>query len=737
MENPRINPLNSNGASQTGNRRPGNSVPNHSVPAHSSSSSFSTPSVQSSSQFGVARTASRLQLGDVIRGEITDLSNGEITMTLENNTMIRGQISDSSRFSIGQTAAFRLDSLTAQGVLLEPVGNYTETELTLINKALQEANLPSTTYNQSAVKALMDNTMPISRESIQQLMQQAYDMKTEDMNTLALMNKLMMDITPDNVAQFSSYRHGTHQLLSQLENFASDIPALLSALSEHGSHEAVAQFGETLLSMTLSPDSLQSTPTVLTLSSLPQETQAEILKLLSKTAMTDDTLQLLENGQLSLRDALSMIRDAAVDGTLQLPEGLQKEELVRILTLIDQTLNPSAGLSANETTNSYRALLSLQELPSGGETGMNQTSETPENQNMPQNNTTTPEDGATPSPESEHRFAFAGKFLQSLQETARHSLSDTLQILRGSTASPTDTNTMTAENTVVDDLCNRLATHSREFDLIGGILSPEARQEMTTLLKQLPISSNLLERIISGEASAKEVLQIIRNVIPLSDPAIIHKLFQTDSFEQLFARSLQSSWSITPEQLQQKEQPDQFFQQLTKQMSQLEHLIQSTLSGSDSEQLGQSAHDIQSNIAFMKTLSETFSYLQLPLKLPNQNTNSDLYVYTQKNRQRKNPEKLSVLLHLDLQYLGTLEIRLDKDKQNIQANFSLQDDASVQLLRKNVIILEESLAQLGYDTQILVSRKTDAPVTLDQFLNTQVNTHATDEMKRFSFDIRA
>lgn len=737
MENPRINSLNSNGASQTGNRRSGNSVPNPSVSARPSSSSFSSPSVQASRQLGTAQTAARLQLGDVVRGEITDLSNGEITMTLENNTMIRGQISDSSRFSIGQTAAFRLDSLTTQGVLLEPVGNYTETELTLINKALQEANLPSTPYNQSAVKALMDNTMPISRESIQQLMQQAYDMKTDDMNTLALMNKLMMDITPDNVAQFSSYRHGTHQLLSQLQNFAGDIPALLSALSEHGSHEAVARFGETLLSMTLSPDSLQSTPTVLTLSSLPEETQAEILKLLSGTAMTDDTLQLLENGQLSLRDALSMIRDAAVDGTLQLPEGFPKEELIRILTLIDQTLNPSSTLSASEATDSYQALLSLQKLPSGGETGVNQTDDAPENQNTLQNNTATPEDGATPSAESEHRFAFAGKFLQSLQETARHSLGDTLQLLRGSTATPASPDRIPIETTIIDELCTRLATHNREFDLVGGILSPEARQEMVNLLKQLPISSNLLERMLSGEASAQEVLQIIRNVIPLSDPAIIHKLFQTDSFEQLFARSLQSSWSITPEQLQQKEQPDQFFQQLTKQMSQLERLIQSTLSGSDSEQLGQSAHDIQSNIAFMKTLSETFSYLQLPLKLPNQNTNSDLYVYTQKNRQRKNPEKLSVLLHLDLQHLGTLEIRLDKDKQDIQANFSLQDDASVQLLQKNAVMLEESLSQLGYYTQIQVSRKNDAPVTLDQFLNTQVNTHATDEMKRFSFDIRA
>ena len=42
----------------------------------------------------------------------------------------------------------------------------------------------------------MDNLMPINREAIQQLMQQAFDMKSTDMGTLALMKRLMMPVTP-------------------------------------------------------------------------------------------------------------------------------------------------------------------------------------------------------------------------------------------------------------------------------------------------------------------------------------------------------------------------------------------------------------------------------------------------------------------------------------------------------------------------------------------------------------
>ena len=103
-------------------------------------------SVGQMSSYGVARSGmNQIRQGDVIRGEISDLRNNEITITLENNTLIKGQIADSSSLSIGQTAAFRLSSVSPSGVMLDAIPNsYTETELTLINKALNEASLPAT-----------------------------------------------------------------------------------------------------------------------------------------------------------------------------------------------------------------------------------------------------------------------------------------------------------------------------------------------------------------------------------------------------------------------------------------------------------------------------------------------------------------------------------------------------------------------------------------------------------------
>ncbi|MCH5269091.1 MAG: flagellar hook-length control protein FliK [Lachnospiraceae bacterium] len=728
MDHSRIHSLNTSSTSQSGNNRAGNTgVGNRGVGRGADSAGYSTPAIQKSGQFGVVRAATNLRLGDIIRGEISDLSGDEITITLENNTMIRGQISDSSMLSIGQKAAFRLDSLTPQGVLMEPVSGYTENELTIINKALEEANLPITEHNQAAVKALMDNMMPINRDAIQQLMQLAYDYKTNDMSTLALMNRLFMPINADSIQQFSNYRQGTEQLANQLQDFSRNLPALMRALAENGSADTVARFGEQLLQIT--QGTAADLPTALTISALSPEERAALAELLSATPLDEETFQALEQGTLSLRDAMTLLRDSAANGTLSLPEGVNKEAFAQELALLAQTLEPAAELSTADMSNSFHNIFTLQE-----EALLENAAENIEEEIVDENvGKAVSEDNASATQANEGRGI--SRFLQSIQDTVNQSL-DTIGKLRGGQSTAGGSGQENTAN-VLRSLSDLSQTEMSNRDLTASILSPEARQELADILSKLPISSSLIRQMLSGEATTQEVLQVIKNAIPLSDSDVLKELFRSESFEQLFAKGLQSGWSISPDKLMKEGEPDRFLGQLAKQMNSLEQLIGSSLSGSDSDQFRQGAHDIQSNIQFMKELSETFTYLQLPLKLPNQTANSELYVYTQKEKRRMNPEKMSVLLHLDLENLGQLEIKLDKDHQEILANFKLEDEPSVDLLRANANLLQSNLAELGYQTNIQVTKQEGEPVSMDDFLNTRIKTHATEEMKRFSFDIRA
>lgn len=93
-------------------------------------------------------------------------------------------------------------------------------------------------------------------------------------------------------------------------------------------------------------------------------------------------------------------------------------------------------------------------------------------------------------------------------------------------------------------------------------------------------------------------------------------------------------------------------------------------------------------------------------------------MFTRKKKTAGRSEKMRVLLHLDLEHLGKLEIRLDKDHQNIAANFRLDDEFSVELLRKNAALLTQNLADMGYQTNVQVTKQEEAPVSMDDFLNT-------------------
>lgn len=720
----RINPLNAQGGRQSGGQA---AIRQRASSSAGGAAQQPGRTIGSRSDYAITRSPSALHVGDTLRGEITDLRNNEISITLEDNTTIRAQIPESSNYSIGQMGTFRLSNIAGSTLYLENISiGYNDTELSMINKALEEAGLPATDHNQAAVKALMDNLLPINRTSIQNLMQQSYDFHTEDMNTLAVMNRLMMKMDEETVSQFSNYRNNNHAILEQIQNFSLDLPSLLHALADNSPADAMAYFGKNMLSTALnfSANAPEGMPV---LGDLPPEVQRDIAALLSKLPVTEDVLAQIENRTLSLQDAMTLIRDGAANGNLSLLENSTAAELAQQLNRINQVLEPSAGNPQTITEDYVKSAISLktaEELAGEAQESAETNPEAAEDAATAKNQGTAPE----------NRLGAAGKFLQSLSDSAKNTLSGTLGALRSpkeAVSAPASTG-----NHSLDILAETYEKYARNSDILNSYLSQEERNELLNHLQNLPISRNMLLKVASGEATTKDILTVIYNTISLSDSEQIKSLFQSQAFEKLFARELQSSWTLTPEQLQ-KGDLSEFYNKMRGQLEGFRNLIQSSLSGSDSENLSGFARDMESNIAFMKTLNETFSYFQLPLKLPSQDAHGDLYVYTQKEKLRQHPEKNSVLLHLNLDHLGEIDVRIERNKNDVITNFSLNDEASVNLFRTNRDMLKNALNSQGYSCQIQVQQKETPSPTMDDFINTKVNTHATTEMKRFSFDIRA
>lgn len=723
-------------------------------------------SVGQMSSYGVARSGmNQIRQGDVIRGEISDLRNNEITITLENNTLIKGQIADSSSLSIGQTAAFRLSSISPSGILLDAIPNsYTETELTLINKALEEASLPATERNQSAVKALMDNLMPINKQSIQQLMQQAYDLGTDDMETLCLMNRKQYPVTADSVAQFGAYRNGAHSLLSRAETFATQIPQLLETLSENSPSNIVAMFGEKLLAIALpenvSPDRFaqaQGSPLlnnagfaasstalsdIPTIADLSEQEFTALKELLSETPMTEEQLQQFQTGSMSQKDAALLIQKAIADNTISLPESCPNAELQAKSGEILQLLQPQTDAAGNTADGSATLGTLASEAGASTDNAVNpdgsaagQDTNTADISGKDEEALLSGAAGETENAEANASVrSFAGRLFHNLSDAAKTSFQNINEML----AAPHEGSaSVTHTPAVIDTLLNNITSYGREQDQLFTVLNPQERTELARHLQNMSVDRETISHILSGDATAEETLTNIKNAIPHADSALSQKLFQTEAFQKLFHNVLMENFTITPHKLAKNGEMDSFYDSMEQKMNSFETLINSTLSGDDSSHLSGQAHDMQSNIDFMKSLNEAFAYMQLPLKLQNQNAHGDLYVYTKKDKLKQDPQKLSLMLHLEMDHLGTVNVRLEKDHQNIKADFHLDHEASLHLIERNTHLLQDSLAEKGYTCQIQVQPLTQNETPVQDFLNAKVTPSASHEMKRFSFDIRA
>ncbi len=731
-------------STNTGNRRNNMAMSSQQAAARNNPGQINR-SVGQMSSYGVARSdMNQIHQGDVIRGEISDLRNNEITITLENNTLIKGQIADSSSLSIGQTAAFRLSSISPSGILLDAIPNsYTETELTLINKALEEASLPATQRNQSAVKALMDNLMPINKQSIQQLMQQAYDLGTDDMETLCLMNRKQYQVTADSVAQFSAYRNGAHSLLSRAETFAAQIPQLLETLSENGPSNIVAMFGEKLLAIAL-PENVSSSDIPI-IADLSEQEFAALKELLSETPMTEEQLQQFQTGTMSQKDAALLIRKAIADNTITLPESCPDTELQAKSEEILQLLQPQSDIAGNTTDGSATLGTLAAEyghsadntvnLEGSAATGAGQKTDATDISGKDAEALLSEAARETENAEANASVrSFAGRLFHNLSDAAKTSFQNINEML----AAPHESSaSVTHTPAVIDTLLNNITSYGREQDQLFTVLNPQERTELARHLQNMSVDRETISQLLSGDATAEDTLAGIKNAIPHTDSALVQKLFQMEAFQKLFHSVLMENFTITPHKLAKNGEMDSFYDSMEQKMNSFETLINSTLSGDDSGHLSGQAHDMQSNIDFMKSLNEAFAYMQLPLKLQNQNAHGDLYVYTKKDKLKQDPQKLSLMLHLEMDHLGTVNIRLEKDHQNIKADFHLDQEASLHLIERNTHLLQDSLAEKGYTCQIQVQPLTRKEAPVQDFLNAKVTPSASHEMKRFSFDIRA
>lgn len=215
------------------------------------------------------------------------------------------------------------------------------------------------------------------------------------------------------------------------------------------------------------------------------------------------------------------------------------------------------------------------------------------------------------------------------------------------------------------------------------------------------------------------------------------RLFSGKEYHALLKEAMQEQWTVRPEDLKTEHKVQELYERLDRAMGQAEQLAKQA--GVDTGQLSQSAAQVRSNIEFMNQINQAYTYVQIPLKMANQNAHSDLYVYTNKRNLRKKEGELSAFLHLDLENLGSTDVSIKMLDKNVSTKFYLANDEAYDLIEAHLPELQERLAKLGYNCKVTVENREEKVDFVNDFLQqSQPSKSAVKGMvHRYSFDVRA
>ena len=299
-------------------------------------------------------------------------------------------------------------------------------------------------------------------------------------------------------------------------------------------------------------------------------------------------------------------------------------------------------------------------------------------------------------------------------------------------------------------------------DTLGSLLSPEQAETLTRQLQEIPevaLNGHLFTQEMQEEeivpklnlhlSAAQFLKEVDENLMQavksgtLSTPDVFGetadgpagKLLSSKTYAAVLKNVLEQQWLLKPENLKEKEKISELYERLDHQMEKIEQVLKE--SGIQRTSLSETMNDIRSNIEFMNQINQTYTYVQMPLKLANQNANGELYVYTNKKSLHDPESELSAFLHLELDHLGTTDvsIKMRPKTKEVSTNFYLDDDEAYRLIAQNMPILEDRLTRKGYHCTMTVTKGEKDVNFVDDFLKKDQRSVGT--LHRYSFDVRA
>ena len=184
--------------------------------------------------------------GQTIQGAVVGRSGNVAQIALSQELLINARIDQSISLALGQNMSFEVKSNNGSVLSLTPLYANMANQATIV-RALGEAGLPETAENIEMVARMMEEGMPIDKDTILNVSRQLMEFPGQNPASIIQMIRLGLAITELNIEQFEQYQNAGHQLLGSAETIMQELPEVFRELLGEGrAGQAYAFYGQVL-----------------------------------------------------------------------------------------------------------------------------------------------------------------------------------------------------------------------------------------------------------------------------------------------------------------------------------------------------------------------------------------------------------------------------------------------------------------------------------------------------------
>lgn len=274
---------------------------------------------------------------------------------------------------------------------------------------------------------------------------------------------------------------------------------------------------------------------------------------------------------------------------------------------------------------------------------------------------------------------------------------------------------------------------------VGALFTEGQMKDFSNLLKEFPqlagsklfnAEGNLNGNLSTG-AFLKELHQALDEIMGLTGGSA-KKLFSGKEYQKVLEYEVKQQWTLKPEEIK-GDAVKHLYEKMENQMQKMQELVQE--SGQSNTSLAKAVSNLQGNIEFMNQINNAYHYVQIPLRMSNQNAHGDLFVYTNKSGVDRPEGELSAFLHLDMDNLGATDVSVRMKDRKVHTNFYLEDEKSYDLIEAHMAELMQRLQEKGYSCTVQVENQFRKKNLVEDFM--QQEHPSAGILHRYSFDMRA